>query len=71
MSLFCQLGESDEPVRWAEDVQGLYQDGKVPGYITNLASPMRNTYKTQEMRDQDMLKTKVRSYPCTEFDNNC
>ena len=57
MSPFCKLGKSSGPVRWAEDVEGLYED--IPGYIKELRSPMRDVYKTAEMREQDLLKTEV------------
>ena len=58
MSPLCSLGESKaEPVRWAQDVRGLYED--IPGYVKDLGSPMRDLYKTQQMRDQDMLNTEV------------
>ena len=57
MSPFCKLGESAGPVKWVEDVQGLYKD--VPGYIKELRSPMRDLYKTADMRKQDLLKTEV------------
>ena len=57
MSPFCKLGENIVPVRWADDVQGLYKD--IPGYIEELRSPMRDVYKTAEMREQDLLKTEV------------
>ena len=60
VSPFCKLGKSSGPVRWAEDVEGLYED--IPGYIKELKelrSPMRDVYKTAEMREQDLLKTEV------------
>ena len=57
VSPFCKLGESTVPVRWANEVQGLYKD--IPGYIKELKSPMRDVYKTADMRKQDLLKTEV------------
>ena len=58
MSPLCSIGgRTAGPVRWAEDVGGLYED--IPGYVKDLGSPMRDLYKTQQMRDQDILKTKV------------
>ena len=58
MSPLCSLGGSTAgPVRWAADVRGLYEED--PDYIQELGSPMRYVYKTQQMRDQDLLKTEV------------
>ena len=58
MSPLCSIGERTAgPVRWAEDVQGLYEN--IPGYVKDLGSPMRDLYKTQQMRDQDILKAEV------------
>ena len=58
MSPLCSIGGSTAgPVRWAADVQGLYEED--PDYIKELGSPMRDLYKTPEMWDQDMLKTEV------------
>ena len=50
------------PVRWANEVQGLYKD--IPGYIKELKSPMRDIYKTADMRKQDLLKTEVTNLSC-------
>ena len=59
VSPFCKLEGGSGVVRWAEDVKGLYKEGNTPEYINNLISPMRYTYKTKDMRDQDMLKAEV------------
>ena len=57
VSPFCKLGKSAGPVKWADDVQSLYED--IPGYIQELRSPMRDFYKTPEMREQALLKIEV------------
>ena len=65
VSPFCKLGESTVPARWANEVQGLYKD--IPGYIKELQSPMRDVYKTADMRKQDLLKTEVTNLSGQEF----
>ena len=47
-------------MRWVDDVKGLYKDiPDIPDYIEELISPMRDVYKTAEMREQDLLETEV------------
>ena len=64
MSPLCDLTSTAEPVKWGKDVKGQYENTDVPDYVQLLGSPMRNTYYTQAMKDNEMLKTltKVHDY---------
>ena len=55
VSPFCILGQSPEPVRWADDVKNMYVEN-VPGYIEALVSPMRDRYYTEKMTNDNMMK---------------
>ena len=57
VSPFCNLGQTDGPVKWATDVQSLYKDNDVPAYLKALTSSMRDRYITKKMRNEEMLKT--------------
>ena len=59
VSPLCTLSaERDRaPEKWTDEVQGMYEDVSTRDYITSLASPMRKTYATDEMKKDEMLKT--------------
>ena len=64
-SPLCDLASSTQPMKWGKEVAGEYEDTDAPEYIQSLVSPMRNTYYTQTMRDQEMLKTFTKVSTCT------
>jgi hypothetical protein len=57
LSPLCDLTSTVEPVKWGKDVKEQYENTDVPDYIQTLGSPMRNTYYTKAMKDNEMLKT--------------
>ena len=57
LSPLCDLTSTVEPVKWGKDVKEEYENTDVPDYIQFLGSPMRNTYYTKAMKDNEMLKT--------------
>ena len=57
MSPFCLLDKKGGVLKWVDDVEGLYEENRIPGYIEDLLSPMRDTYKTTKIRYRDLFRT--------------
>ena len=64
MSPLCDLTAIAQPVKWGKDVKDQYENADVPDYVQLLGSPMRNTYYSKALQDNEMLKTftKVNDY---------
>ena len=56
VSPLCDLSLVRDPVKWASDVQTLYGNENIPGYVKSLPSPVRNNYYTESRMDGEMLQ---------------
>ena len=56
-SPLCELSRNTMIPKWAQEVKELYGDLNVPDYISSLATPMRDIYKDEKMRNEELLET--------------
>ena len=57
VSPFCNLGKATSPTKWAGDVKELYaeEDKPLPEYIEQLESPLRESYPSEEFKNNEMM----------------
>ena len=55
------MAERLDPVKWATDVQKMYDHGVMPEYVKLIDSPLRNNYATEDRKNGELLQplTKV------------
>ena len=56
-SPLCELSRNTMIPKWAQEVKELYGDLNVPDYISSLATPMRDIYKDEKMKNEELLET--------------
>ena len=56
VSPFCDLSERVDPVKWATDVQKMYDNAAMPEYVKSIGSPIRNNYGTEERKNGELLQ---------------
>ena len=56
-SPLCQLSGNTILPKWGREVKELYGDLDIPDYISTLATPMRDIYEDEKMKNEEMLDT--------------
>ena len=60
MSPFCDLSQKTGMIKWSKDIEDLYQNISIPEYVASLASPFRQMYPQEKMKEEEVLTSLVK-----------
>ena len=59
MSPFCTMSSFTNPAKFALDLRSVYPKSKIPAYVMQFKSPLRNNYAVADKNDGELLENLV------------